>query len=498
MVIQNIAKTLLLCGLLSVSSLVGGVRTNLTGVVDENQTPTVSPIYEEHPLPFRIAIEQADFSLSTGLHSGAVGLHDGKWLLVGGRTNGMHGFANDPNNFPPSQQNTTVYVIDPARRTIGARSLTNFKHSKLTQHEVDLLSVTSPQWYQDGDTLYMTGGYGVDSDTGQFSTKDSLIAINIPGLIRWVLHESEHPASHFIRYISDPLFRVTGGQMAKVGKHHPTLLVFGQDFEGFYFDPTVNGDYTQQVRRFNILDDGKKLAVEKKNSLPSQPDPNYRRRDLNVVPVVRRHHDKLIGGLVALSGVFTLDGGAWTIPVEISADGRPTMANPNDPHTFKQGMNNYDSATLGLFCRDSGAMYTVLFGGISYGFFQDGQFMTDNELPFINQVTTLEIDHKGHYKQYLMKEEFPVILSTQSNPGNQLLFGAEAYFIPVDGTPLYSNGVVKLEKLLESESPVHVGYIVGGIQSTLPNTNSPSDSAASPYIFNVYVIPHNNHHHNVK
>ena len=30
-----------------------------------------------------------------------------------------------------------------------------------------------------------------------------------------------------------------------------------------------------------------------------------------------------------------------------------------------------------------------------------------------------------------------------------------------------------------------IGYIVGGIMSTLPNTNVRSDTAASPYIFKV-------------
>ena len=38
-------------------------------------------------------------------------------------------------------------------------------------------------------------------------------------------------------------------------------------------------------------------------------------------------------------------------------------------------------------------------------------------------------------------------------------------------------------------APVAVGYIVGGIQSTLPNTNTTSDSAASPYVFTVTLVP---------
>lgn len=118
----------------------------------------------------------------------------------------------------------------------------------------------------------------------------------------------------------------------------------------------------------------------------------------------------------------------------------------------------------------------------------NGTFQTDSEIPFINQVTTIKIDEHGNYIQYLMDEEYPVILSTQSNPGNQLLFGAGAQFIPAADLEkvIYPNGAFKLDKL---KKPMLLGYIVGGIESTLPNTNSQSDSAASPYIFTITLEP---------
>jgi len=34
-----------------------------------------------------------------------------------------------------------------------------------------------------------------------------------------------------------------------------------------------------------------------------------------------------------------------------------------------------------------------------------------------------------------------------------------------------------------------IGYLVGVIMSTLPNTNTFTDSTASPYIFTVKLIP---------
>jgi hypothetical protein len=469
--------------------IVLGVFGWMSPALAQNQTPTVSPILSGSDLPFRVSIESADFSLPSGLHSYVSATYGGKWLLLAGRTNGMHDFNDDDNNFPPRKQNTTVYVVDPARQTVSSKSLAD-PRSGLTQRQIDLLSVTSPQAYQVGTTLYMTGGYGVDTATGRFSTKDALTAIYVPGLMHWVEEVvANETAAQYIRQTFDPIFQVTGGYMTQ-GPRNVTLLIFGQNFEGFYV-PSASGVYTQQVRRFRIVDDGVTLSFSPKAlvdtlSTPIPPNPHYRRRDLNVVPVVTVTRGLPVSSWVALSGVFTLPGGAWTVPVSISPLGVPSMADPSLPGTFKQGMNNYVAPTLGLFST-SGNMYTVVMGGISFGYFANGVFQTDGELPFINQVTTIRIDPQGGFTQYLMDAEYPVIRSTESNPGNPLLFGAGAQFFPSTPLPMFDNGVLQLERL--GTAPVVVGYIAGGIQSTVPNTAQRSDSAASPYIFKVTLIP---------
>lgn len=448
-----------------------------------NQTDTITPISPtQDNIPFHLRIQTADFSLPNGNHSGVFATHDGKWVFLAGRTNGLHGFNDDTNNFPPEQQNQAVYVVDPHKKKVYSRLLTD-PGSGLTAQQIDQLSVTSPQSYQDGDIVYITGGYGVDSSTGLFSTKDVLTAIDVPALIHWVTHPcSKKLLSHNVRQLSDPNFQVTGGFMSKVDHGHPTLLVFGQNFLGYYV-PESEGIYTMQVRRFKIHDDGKILKVTLLPPLPATPDPNYRRRDLNVCPTIKVKHGKIVKGLTAFSGVFTLDSGVWTVPVEITAAGIPTMADPNAPRTFKQGMNNYVSAGVEFFSQRYRDFYVTLFGGISYGYFQNGVFMTDTQFPFINDVTTIKRDKHGIYSQSLMTAEFPVILSTQSNPGNPLLFGTGAYFITASDIPKYGNEVIKLDKIHGKHTVI--GYIVGGIMSTLPNTTSESDSAASPYIFEV-------------
>lgn len=265
---------------------------------------------------------------------------------------------------------------------------------------------------------------------------------------------------------------------------HPTLLVFGQNFQGFYH-PDSNGLYTEEVRRFEIIDDGCFLGVDVRSPTPRCPLEIYRRRDLNVVPIIHYEHGRYRNQLIAFSGVFTEAGGIWTIPVLMDSDGNPTMRLPTDPEAFKQGMNNYACPTIGLFSKATRDMYTVFLGGLSYGYFVGTNFMTDQEIPFINQFTTVKYSAIRRYTQYLLNSEYPVIISTGPNPGNQLLFGAGAAFIPFGESLKFGQHVLNLDALTGTTL---VGYVVGGIQSTLPNTNSSADSAASPYIFKVSIV----------
>jgi hypothetical protein len=446
---------------------------------DDNQTDMVSPVLPSTELPFQVHIVQDSFTLPSGLQSYVYATYEGKWLLLAGRTNGLHNFEDDNNNFPPNKQNTVVYVVNPKTQRIFQKSLDD-PSSGLSQEQIDTLSVTSPQFYQWKKKLYISGGYGVDTATGQFGTKDTLTSIDIPGLMHWVSHPNpETIASEYIQQISDPIFQVTGGYMTRVDDNL-SLLIFGQNFIGYYL-PTSNGNYTQQVRRFKIDVDSPDLQVT--TFSPTDPDPSFRRRDLNVVPIIQTVDQEEQSSYVALSGVFTLEGGAWTVPVNIYPDGSTFMPDPCLSTTFKQAMNNYACPNLGLFSKHRSSMYTTIFGGISYGYFKDGQCTTDSELPFINQVTTIEIDQDGQFTQYIMEGQYPVILYKQTIP---LLFGAGAQFIPTDHLPAYSNGVLKFDKLHDNGEII--GYIVGGIQSIVGNTQSYSETSASPHIFKVYLI----------
>ncbi len=457
-------------------------------VSGQHQTSTFTPIDQSGTLPYRIKIQELDFGTADlpGLHSYAAGTFNGKWVMIAGRTNGVHTLdSSGEDSFPAESQNRDVWVIDPVTKQSWHRSLGNPAMpgndpvSGLSPNQIASLTPTNNQFEQVGNTLYMTGGYGLNP-ANNFTTFNTLTAIDLPGLVHWVI-DGTGQAVDSIRQVDHPIVSVTGGAMYEMGgRMH---LVFGQDFEGPY-SPRSEGAYTRQVRSFDIVDDGVNLAIENATSTPINN--SYRRRDLNVIPVLSP--DGFGGteeGLVALSGVFTTSFGVWTVPVEIDSSGVPTMATPSDLSTFKQGFNGYHSAKLGLYSQATGDMHELLFGGISLQYVDPltGVVETDNDMPFVNDVTSVAINASGEYSQHHMGY-FPEILDEE---GNAWRFGANAEFFLAEGIAAFENGVIDRDALVSTAT---LGYIFGGIMTNGPHTRGFPDviSTSSFRIFEVVYL----------
>lgn len=326
----------------------------------------------------------------------------------------------------------------------------------------------------------MTGGYGANAVAG-FDTHNALSAIDLPGIADWVMTGNGTAAEH-IRISRNELFRVTGGAMYEIdGRVH---LVFGQSFRGGYI-PNRDGDYTKQVRSFDILDDGVTLGFA--NATSTNPLAEYRRRDLNVFPTLRAQPNGTIAeGLTVLSGVFTETFGAWTVPVEIDAAGQPSMADPDASTTFKQSMNNYHSAKLGLFSESSNTMQEILFGGITLMDYDPTtqQFFRDDNMPWTNSITAVVRDAVGEYQQHLLGE-FPALFDLD---GNRLRFGANAEFILQEGVDAFGNGVIDLDAL---HGPTVLGHIYGGLFANAPHVRDVPGavSGASNLVWEVSYLP---------
>jgi hypothetical protein len=186
--------------------------------------------------------------------------------------------------------------------------------------------------------------------------------------------------------------------------------------------------------------------------------------------------------------VFTATDGAWTVPVNIDSNGQPSMADPNAPSTFKQAMNNYHSAKLGLYSQLADNMHSVLFGGITLQYFDDAtqSFVQDDAMPFSSQISQVNIDANGNYSQDYIGA-FPALTDPE---GKLLRFGAGAEFFLADGVPTYNNGVIKMDALSTTD-PTTLGYIFGGIFSNAPHTRGVPGavSGASNRIFEVVYRP---------
>jgi hypothetical protein len=169
--------------------------------------------------------------------------------------------------------------------------------------------------------------------------------------------------------------------------------------------------------------------------------------------------------------------------VEIAPDGVPSMPDPADPDTFKQGMNGYHSAKIGLYSDRSGESHTLLLGGISLQYYDQsaGAFVNDYLLPFINQNTAIVIGPDGRYEQHLLSEEFPALFD---DDGNRLRFGANAEFMLAEGVPTYDDGETIRMDLLTG--PTVLGYVYGGIFSTSGNFGR---TGASNTVFEIIYTP---------
>ena len=161
-----------------------------------------------------------------------------------------------------------------------------------------------------------------------------------------------------------------------------------------------------------------------------------------------------------------------------------------DSTVFKQGMNNYHSAKLGLFSQTSGDMHELLFGGITLQEYDPTSpnadangFVTDNALPNTRQVSSVVRQANGDYEQHFLGE-FPELYTDEPTP--QLMrFGSNAEFFLADGIETYDNGVINLHLLPLGETTL--GYIYGGLITNAPHVfgNPVALSSASGEIFAV-------------
>ena len=416
--------------------------------------------------PFNISIVPMNIDGLGGLQSFAFAQHNGKWLIVGGRLDGLHRrqpFAA----FDVAGNNNQIIVIDPVLKQKWTAPL-----SSLSVDIQEQLSSTNMEFHQTGNMLYVIGGYGFNNATSTRKTFDKLSAIKVEELINAVI--TGNSISGFIRQISDPEFAVTGGHLKKINNTY--YLIGGNKFDGNYNpmgNPTFTQVYTNAIRKFNITDNGNTITV---NHLPTITDAtNLHRRDYNAVPQILVDGSE---GITAFSGVFQVGVDLPYLNC-VNIDSIGYVVN----NSFQQHYNHYHCAVLPMYSASKNEMHNVFFGGIAQYYDSMGVLIQDNNVPFVKTIARVTRDSKGIMSEYKLPVEMPSLL------------GAGAEFIIVPDISIYNNEVIKLDDL--SDDSTLVGYIYGGISSTGANiffTNNGTQSSASSQIFKVYVSKNKTSH----
>lgn len=415
-------------------------------------------------LTYEIVLKPLSIPALPGIHSYAYGRHMGQWLIIGGRKDGLH--ARQPfNAFPATMNNTDLYVIDPVAKQYWTASVSSLPTSLREQ-----LQSTNMNFYQSGDTLYIVGGYGFAASVNEYITFPYLTALSVSAVIQAI--KDSQPFGAFFKQIQDTLFAVTGGHLKKL--QDTFYLVGGHTFNGRYNpmnNPTFTQKYTHQIRKFTVSHSGGQLSF---GNVSAITDPiHLRRRDYNLVPQIFPNRKQ---GFMISAGVFQLNADLpFLYPVDITDSGY-------FPRTdFAQYLSHYHSAVLPLYDSIDNMMYSIFFGGMSQYYYQNGQLIQDNQVPFVRTISYLSRNANGQLSEYKLPVEMPS------------LKGASAEFILHQTIPHYSNGVIKLHQL--SQDCTLTGYIYGGIQSSALNpfsNNQTQLTSADPSIYEVWLVKKTN------
>lgn len=417
--------------------------------------------FAQIPGGYSVSLEALEIPGGVGLHSYVFGSANGKWLVAGGRRDGLH--ARQPfNAFPESMNNNELFVIDPQTEQVWSSAISSLPASIQEQ-----LQSTNACYHQKGDTLYIAGGYAYSATAGDHITFPNLLAIPVNDVIEQVIQGSLQTSS-FIQ-LTDSFFAVTGGRMVQEGAR--LLLVGGHRFDGNYNPmgmPTYTQTYTNAVRSFTPINNNGIIEIIGEETQTDEF--HLHRRDYNLIPYALPNGDD---AYYISSGVFQPNVDLpFLYPVEISG-GEIT------PRTeFNQYLSNYHCPAVSLY--DGSATHTLFFGGMSRYYYQNGLMVQDDQVPFTRTISMLTRSADGNYTESILPVEMPG------------LKGAGAEFIPNEALLQSNAGVIWMSDF--QQDSILLGYIYGGINSSSLNpfnSNQTSSTSADEVIYKVWLTRSN-------
>ena len=409
---------------------------------------------------YDVVLTPVSISGLPGLHSYAFAQHNGKWLIIGGRKDGVH--ARQPfNAFPDAQNNTTIYVVDVVTQQSWTASV-----NVLPVGLKEQLQSTNMNFYQDGDALFIVGGYAYSTTAADHKTFNNLTSVDVPNLINAIIAGT--PITSYFKQIANDVFAITGGQLGKIGSTF--YLVGGHRFDGRYNpmnNPTFTQAYSNAIRKFTIDNSGASLSYANYEEVVDAV--HLHRRDYNLLPQVFPNGEL---GYTISSGVFQIAVDLpFLYPVDIKAGGYFSQTQ------FNQYLSNYHSGKACLYDATNNRMHNLFFGGMSQYYYSGGTLVQDNTVPFVRTISRTTRLADGSLLEYQLPVEMPN------------LKGAGAEFIPNESLPHYSNEVIQLSNISDDEFVI--GHLFGGIQSSSASAftdNQTSLTSADPTVYEVKLV----------
>jgi len=410
---------------------------------------------------YTLLIEEVHIPNMPGIHSFAFGVHNGKWLILGGRRDGLH--ARQPfNAFPQAFNNTDIFVVDPASGQVWSSSV-----SSLPTAIAEQLQSTNMIFHQQGDTLVFIGGYGFSPTANNHITFPRITTLQVSGLVQAVMQNTS--ILPYFKSVEDVRFAVNGGQMGLL--NNTFYMVGGHRFDGRYNpmgNPTYTQTYTHQVRKFKIDHSTNTPTISHYTTFTDAL--HLHRRDYNLLPQVFPNGEL---GFTISSGVFQPQ---VDLPYLYPVDIRDTGIQPIT--TFNQYLSNYHGAKVALYDSTFNQMSSLFFGGLSQYYYQNGQLIQDNNVPFVKTISRVSRYADGSLQEYVLPMEMP---------GYK---GASAEFIPNSDLKMYENEVIALHRNLQDT--LLLGHVVGGIASNTLNPFTANQTAtqtrADTSVFTVKLI----------
>lgn len=407
----------------------------------------------------------AEFPGAPGLQSFISANYDGKWVLIGGRTNGYHQSGGKDTDFSRLEANQKIWVID----TVGAAPHRVYSYAVSLLPE--RLAAVKDQWlasnfsyFQDGDTLYIAGGYGENS-SHKWVTYPVLSVVSLPDLIDGVIQGKDF--SNSISFTQSDLVESAGGNLIKLDDGL-FYLVMGHIFMGRYTDFEAQNENRSKRAWQQYLGEIRKLRISRAGDgtpavslVATYSDPEFRRRDLNVTYSMGEDGQTLDGA--AYGGVFTKDQLNFTHPVYFGPDAAPYV-----DRAFEQKMSAYACAKLLIFDRHEKTMYTTFFGGISRWFwnydlgrFEEARLTGDKTkevyydgLEWIDEISTLARRSRATYEFVQPENKLPAAM------------GSEAVLFLLPGLKRVHEKTNILDIQQFEGKRTFVGYLYGGIRAS--------------------------------